>query len=79
MKRRLRTVGAAVLVSLAAALGFGIAWLYDWGGRIETQLSLFGDLVWVTLDTGHPRIFLLLLAPGVMLLAARSLYVRRSG
>jgi hypothetical protein len=79
MKRAFRIVATGLLISLATALVVGIVLLHDWGGRIETMLMVFGDRVWVTLDAGRPRILLLLVVPGVLLGAAISLYVRRSG
>ena len=79
MKRLLRIVAGVLLVSLALALVWGIFSLWGWGGRIETILIVFGDLVWVSLDGGRPRILLLLLVPGVFLGAALSLLARRRG
>ena len=79
MKRRARVVAAGLLVSLSAALVLGIVLLHDWGGHIEAALLVFGDRVWVTLDAGRPRVFVLLLIPGVFLAATLSLYARRRG
>ena len=79
MKRRSRVVAAGVLVSLAAALVLGIVLLHGWGGRVEAMVLVFGDPAWITLDSGHPRVWLLLLIPGVFLAAALSLYARRPG
>ncbi|MBW2290057.1 MAG: hypothetical protein JRG80_05355 [Deltaproteobacteria bacterium] len=79
MKRRPRLVATGLLVFLAAALLLGIVLLHDWGGRIEAMLLVFGDRVWVTLDSGRPRLWFLLLIPGVFLAAAFSLYRRRPG
>jgi H+/Cl- antiporter ClcA len=79
MKRRPRLVATGLLVFLAAALILGIVLLHDWGGRIEAMLLVFGDRVWVTLDSGRPRLWFLLLIPGVFLAAAFSLYRRRPG
>jgi hypothetical protein len=79
MKRRIRTAAAGMLVLLATALVVGIVYLYGWGGQVEAQLMVFGDQVWVTVDTGRPRVFLLMTLPGVLLAAAFSLYPRRSG
>ncbi|MBW2421900.1 MAG: hypothetical protein JRH19_25420 [Deltaproteobacteria bacterium] len=73
MKRGLRVVATVLLLSLAAALVLGIVSLHDWGGRMEAALLVFGDRVWVTVDMGHPRVWLLLLIPGVFLGAAFSL------
>ena len=79
MKHRSRVVATGLLVCLAAALVVGIVLLYSWSWRIEALLLVFGDRVWVTLETGRPRLLLLLLIPGVFLGAAVSLHVRRSG
>jgi hypothetical protein len=79
VKRRYRVVATGLLVSLAAALVLGIVSLHDWGGRIEMKLLVFGDFVWVTVDSGNPRVWLLLLIPGVLLAGALSLYARRPG
>ena len=79
MKRRSRVVAAGLLASLAAALVLGILSLHGWGGRTEVALLVFGDRVWVTLDAGRPRVWFLLLIPGVFLAAALSLCVRRPG
>jgi hypothetical protein len=79
MKRGPRLVATGLLVSLAAALVLGIVSLNDWGGRIETKLLVFGDFVWVTVDSGNPRVWLLLLIPGVLLAGALSLCRRRPG
>ena len=77
MKHRSRVVVTGLLVFLAVVLALGIASLHGWGGRIEVLLMVFGDRVWVTLDAGSPRTWLLLLIPGVLLAAALSLYARR--
>jgi hypothetical protein len=79
MKRRLRISAAGMLVLLAIALIVGIVYLHGWGGRVEAQLMVFGERVWVTLDAGRPRVFLLMTLPGVLIGAAASLYPRRSG
>ncbi len=79
MKRRSRIVVTGLLVSLAVALTLGIVSLHGWGGRTEIALLVSGDRVWVTLDAGNPRVWLLLLIPGVLLAAALSLYARRPG
>ena len=79
MKRRSRVVATGLLVSLAVALVLGIVSLHGWGGRMEVMLLVFGDRVWVTLDFGSPRVWFLLLIPGVLLAAALSLYARRPG
>jgi hypothetical protein len=77
MKRRSRTAVAGLLVLLATALLLGIVSLYGWGGRVEALLLVFGDRVWVTVDAGRPRVFLLMTLPAVLLWAAISLYLRR--
>jgi len=79
VKRRYRVVATGLLLSLAAALVLGIVSLHGWGGRIETKLLVFGDFVWVTVDSGNPRVWLLLLIPGVLLASALSLSRRRPG
>ena len=79
MKRRSRVVAAGLLVSLGAALVLGIVLLHGWGGRMEALLLVFGDRVWVTLNAGRPRVWFLLLIPGVFLAGALSLYARRPG
>ncbi len=79
MKRRSRIVATGVLVSLAVALVLGIVSLHGWGGRTEIALLVSGDRVWVTLDAGSPRAWLLLIIPGVLLAGAFSLYRRRPG
>jgi hypothetical protein len=78
MMHLLRIVATGLLLSLAAALVFGIVSFHDWGGRMEATLLVFGDQVWVTIDAGRPRIWLLLLVPGVFLAAALSLRAWRS-
>jgi hypothetical protein len=78
MMLALRIVAMALLVSLAIALVLGIVWLNRWGGGMEAMLMVFGDPVWVTLDSGHPRVWLLLLIPGVFLGVAFSLRPRRT-
>ena len=79
MKRRSRVVAAGLLASLAAALVLGIGSMHGWGGRMEVALLVFCDRVWVTLDAGRPRVWFLLLIPGVFLAGALSLYARRPG
>ena len=61
MKRVFRIVVAILLVCLASALAMGITSLYEWGGRIETVLLVFGERVWVTLDASRLRFLFLLL------------------
>jgi len=76
---RLRSLIAGLLVLLAIALVAGIVSLHDWGGRIEAQLMVFGDLVWVTFDAGLPRVFFLMTLPGTLLAIAVSLFRGRPG
>jgi hypothetical protein len=42
-------------------------------------MLVFSERVWVTLDSGRPRVFFLVVAPGAFLAAALSLYARRPG
>jgi hypothetical protein len=79
MKRRFRVVAASLLVCLAAALVVGIVRAHGWGGSMEVILMVFGDRVWVTIDSGNPRLWFLLVIPGVFLAAALSLWARRPG
>jgi len=79
MKRRSRVAAAGLLVCLAAGLVLGIAMAHGWGGRMEVMLLVFGDRVWVTFDSGSPRLWLLLVIPGAFLAAALSLSARRPG
>jgi hypothetical protein len=79
MKRSLRIGAALLFISLAAALVLGIVLVHSWGWRMEVLLRVFGDPVWVTLDAGRPAVWLLLLVPGLLLAAARSLFRRRPG
>jgi hypothetical protein len=76
---RLRSLLAGLLVLLAIALVAGIVSLHDWGGRIEAQLMVFGDRLWVTFDAGLPRVFLLMTIPAILLAVAVSLFRRRPG
>ena len=75
----LRIIAMGLLVFVAMALALGIVWLNRTGGGVEAMVMVFGDPVWVTLDSGHPRVWLLLLIPGVFLGAAFALRPRRSG
>ena len=79
MKPRTRIAAVSFLVLLATAFALGIGFLITWGGRVEALLLVFGDRVWVTVDAGRPRVFLLLTLPGVLFWAAYSVYLRRSG
>ena len=78
-KHRARIIVTGLLVLLAAGSVWGIVSFHSWGGRMEMLLLVFGDRVWVTIDAGRPRILLLLLVPTVLLAAAVSPYVHRSG
>jgi len=73
MKRLFSVVATILLVSLAVWLAHGIVSLYDWGGRIEAIMMIFGDRVFVTLNVGRPRFLSLLLTPGLFVAAALSL------
>ncbi len=79
MKPRTRIAVVSFLVLLATAFALGIGFLITWGGRVEALLLVFGDRVWVTVDAGRPRVFLLLTLPGVLFWAAYSVYLRRPG
>jgi hypothetical protein len=76
---RLRSLFAGLLVLLAIALVAGIVSLHDWGGRIEAQLMVFGDRLWVTFDAGLSRVYFLMTIPGILLAIAVSLFRRRPG
>jgi hypothetical protein len=79
MKSGFRIAVTVVLVSIALALGVGVVLLHDWGGRMEAILLVFGDRVWVTLDTARPRVLLLLLMPGLLLGVALFRHLPRRG
>ena len=63
---------------LVLALGFFglIGVLVYWGGRIESTLLVYGDLVFVVIDAGLPRIWLLFSLP--IALIAGALGARKS-
>jgi hypothetical protein len=79
MMRGFRLVAAGLLACMAVALVVGILQAHGWGGNMEVKLLVFGDPVWVTVDMGSPRLWFLLVIPGVLLAGACSLYARRSG
>jgi hypothetical protein len=70
---------ALLLTALSVALVAGVVQAHGWGGRMEVMLLVFGDRVWVTFDSGSPRLWLLLVIPGVLLASAFSLVARRPG
>ena len=77
--RRLTFTSWFLLVLAAAFFGlFGV--LVYWGGRIESTLLVHGEPVFVVLDAGRPRIWLLFSLPTMLMagaLAARK--VRKPG
>ncbi len=70
------TLTSWFLLVLAAALSAPIGALIHWGGRIESTLLIFGDPVFVVVDAGQPRIWLLLSLPA--LLVAGAIVARRA-
>ena len=64
-----------LLVLAAASFGL-IGVLIHWGGRIESTLLVYGDPVFVVLDAGRPRTWLLFTLP--MALVAGALAVRKA-
>ncbi len=58
------------LLVLAAAFFGLIGVLIDWGGRIESTLLVHGKPVFVVLDAGRPRIWLLFSLPAVLVAGA---------
>ena len=74
---KLLTIALAILLgSSGIAATVAIVALYLWGGQIETQLLLFGDRVWVTMDAGRPRLLLLFGIPAVLFWTAAALTAR---
>jgi hypothetical protein len=65
-----------VLLVLAAAIAGPIGVLIYWGGRIESTLLVHGEPVFVRLDAGRPRIWLLLSLP--LALVAGALAARKA-
>ena len=58
------------LLVLAAAFFGLIGMLIDWGKRIEATLMVYGQLVFIDLDTGRLRTVLLLALPVALVAAA---------
>jgi len=79
MMRRLRLVVAGLLACLAVAFVAGIVQAHGWGGSMEVMLMVFGDRVWVAVDAASPRLWFLLVIPGVLLAGALSLWAQRPG
>jgi hypothetical protein len=63
------------LLALAAAFASAIGVLIHWGGRIESTLLVDGEPVFVRLDAGRTRIWLLLSLP--LALVAGALATRK--
>lgn len=78
MSRKRLTLVSWLLLALAAACAAPIAALIAWGGRIESTLLLFGDLVFVEIDASRPRIALLLGLPLALVSAALAARSRRT-
>jgi hypothetical protein len=66
------------LLVLAAAFFGLIGVLIDWGGRIEATLLIFGQPVFVALDGGRPRIWLLLALPVALVAGAIAIRKERA-
>jgi hypothetical protein len=67
---------------LAVAVGFFglIGVLIYWGGRIESTLLIYNEPVFVELDAGRPRIWLILSLPTALVAGAlASRKVRKPG
>ncbi len=64
------TLGSWILLALAALFSAPIGLLIYWGGRIESTLLVFGDIVYVVVDAGRPRIALLLCLPAWLVAGA---------
>jgi hypothetical protein len=79
MNRILRLVLAIVVLCLAGLLIYWILALHGWGGRVETQLLVFGDRVWLTFDAGRPRLLVLILIPVLLGWMAVGLWRGRPG
>lgn len=60
--KRLTLISWLLLVLAVPFFGL-IGVLVYWGGRIESTLLILGDPVFVTLDAGRPRIWLLFSLP----------------
>ena len=72
--KRLTIVSWLLLVLAAPFFGL-IGVLVYWGGRIEATLLIFGEPVFVMLDAGRPRIWLLFSLP--LALVAGALTTRK--
>jgi len=73
MMRGIRIVATLLCLSLAGALILAIVQAHGWGGRMEVMLLVYGDPVWLTLDTGRPRFLTLLFIPAIFLASAYAL------
>ena len=69
------TITSWLLLVLAAGFFGLIGVLVHWGGRIESTLLVHGEPVFVVLDAGRPRIWLLFSLPTA--LVAGALAVRK--
>jgi hypothetical protein len=58
------------LLVLAAGFSGPIGVLVYWGGRIESTLLVYGEPVFVVVDAGQPKIWLLFSLPTVLLAGA---------
>lgn len=67
MRSRGRAVVSGLLAVLAAVVTGLIVLLIDWGGKVEAALLVFGTLVFLEFDAGHPRVLLLLALPIVLI------------
>jgi hypothetical protein len=67
--KRLTLTSWFMLVLAAAFLGL-IGVLVYWGGRIEATLLVLGKPVFVVLDAGRPRIWLLFFLPTALVVGA---------
>ncbi len=65
------------LLVLAAAFFGLIGWLIIWGGRIEADLMVCGEPVFIDLDAGRLRTVLLLALPVALVAAAFATRKRR--
>ncbi len=70
MARKRLTLISWLLLALALPFFGLIGVLVQWGGRIESTLLVFGKPVFVTLDAGRPRIWLLFAIPLVLVAGA---------
>jgi len=75
MARKRLTFTSWFLLVLAVAFSGPIGVLIHWGGRIESTLLIHQEPVFVTVDAGRPRIWLLLSLP--LALAAGALAARK--